>query len=92
MLCHFCSSLGQNLQTSNYVWENCFAIFISLFGLMLFLSFIENLKVNPQFFLFCPFLFFKRFGAIIIIIIVVVVVGGGGSGLRGAGSQVLLLL
>ncbi|GMY07418.1 cyclic nucleotide-gated ion channel 1-like, partial [Fagus crenata] len=38
------SSLGQNLQTSNYVWENCFAIFISLFGLMLFLCFIENLK------------------------------------------------
>ncbi|XP_050252064.1 cyclic nucleotide-gated ion channel 1-like isoform X1 [Quercus robur] len=38
------SSFGQNLQTSNYPWESCFAIFISLFGLLLFLCFLENLK------------------------------------------------
>ncbi|XP_050285493.1 cyclic nucleotide-gated ion channel 1-like isoform X3 [Quercus robur] len=39
------SSLGQNLQTSNYVWENFFAALISLVGLLLFSYFIGNLQV-----------------------------------------------
>ncbi|XP_050260596.1 cyclic nucleotide-gated ion channel 1-like isoform X3 [Quercus robur] len=34
------SSLGQNLQTSSYIWENCFAFGISIFGLILFLYFM----------------------------------------------------
>ncbi|KAK4571299.1 hypothetical protein RGQ29_029914 [Quercus rubra] len=38
------SSFGQSLQTSNYPLEICFAIFISLFGLLLFLCLLENLK------------------------------------------------
>lgn len=48
---NFCSSFGQGLQTSSYLWESCFSIFISILGLMLFLYFLENLKVNTQFFL-----------------------------------------
>lgn len=43
----FCSSFGQNnLETSNYVWEKCFAVLISLFGLLLFTYFIGNLEVG----------------------------------------------
>ncbi|KAK4564814.1 hypothetical protein RGQ29_006755 [Quercus rubra] len=38
------SSLGQNLQTSNYIWENCFALCISIFGVILFLYFLGNLQ------------------------------------------------
>ncbi|XP_065634446.1 cyclic nucleotide-gated ion channel 1-like isoform X2 [Quercus suber] len=38
------SSFGQGLQTSSYLWESCFSIFISILGLMLFLYFLENLK------------------------------------------------
>nr|POE83906.1 cyclic nucleotide-gated ion channel 1 [Quercus suber] len=38
------SSLGENLQTSNYIWENCFALSISIFGLILFLYFLGNLQ------------------------------------------------
>ncbi|XP_030936079.1 cyclic nucleotide-gated ion channel 1-like [Quercus lobata] len=38
------SSFGQGLQTSNYLWESCFSIFISILGLLLFLYFLENLK------------------------------------------------
>uniref|UniRef100_A0A7N2MVQ4 Cyclic nucleotide-gated ion channel 1-like n=1 Tax=Quercus lobata TaxID=97700 RepID=A0A7N2MVQ4_QUELO len=38
------SSLGGNLQTSNYIWENCFALSISIFGLILFLYFLGNLQ------------------------------------------------
>ncbi|KAK4548412.1 hypothetical protein RGQ29_032793 [Quercus rubra] len=38
------SSLGQNLQTSNYIWENCFALCISIFGMILFLYFLGNLQ------------------------------------------------
>ena len=62
LLClrHFCSSFGQNLDTSNRPFEICFAIAISLFGLLLFLCFLDNLKVNTQFFLFSPFLLFKK--------------------------------
>ncbi|XP_050385734.1 cyclic nucleotide-gated ion channel 1-like isoform X2 [Argentina anserina] len=39
------SSLGQNLETSTYVWENCFAIVISLIGLLLFLYLIGNVQL-----------------------------------------------
>ncbi|XP_007199331.2 cyclic nucleotide-gated ion channel 1 isoform X3 [Prunus persica] len=40
------SSLGQNLETSNYTWENIFAIFISLSGLLLVLLYLTtNLKI-----------------------------------------------
>ncbi|XP_042985877.1 cyclic nucleotide-gated ion channel 1-like [Carya illinoinensis] len=42
------SSLGQNLQTSTYYWENCFTVLISIFGLLLFLYFIGNLQVYMQ--------------------------------------------
>ncbi|XP_050285492.1 cyclic nucleotide-gated ion channel 1-like isoform X2 [Quercus robur] len=42
------SSLGQNLQTSNYVWENFFAALISLVGLLLFSYFIGNLQLYMQ--------------------------------------------
>ncbi|XP_061999619.1 cyclic nucleotide-gated ion channel 1-like [Rosa rugosa] len=42
------SSLGQNLETSTYVWENCFAIVISLIGLLLFLYLIGNVQTYIQ--------------------------------------------
>ncbi|KAG6715365.1 cyclic nucleotide-gated ion channel 1-like [Carya illinoinensis] len=42
------SSFGQNLQTSNYFWENCFAVFISISGLLLFLYFIGNVQTYIQ--------------------------------------------
>jgi len=41
----FCSSLGQDLKTSTYVPEIAFAIFISIFGLVLFSSLIGNMQV-----------------------------------------------
>ncbi|KAF3947654.1 hypothetical protein CMV_026241 [Castanea mollissima] len=34
------SSLGQNLHTSNYIWENCFSLSICILGLLLFLYFL----------------------------------------------------
>uniref|UniRef100_A0A7N2MI92 Ion transport domain-containing protein n=1 Tax=Quercus lobata TaxID=97700 RepID=A0A7N2MI92_QUELO len=42
------SSLGQNLQTSNYVWESLFTILISLLGLLLFSYFIGNLQKKRE--------------------------------------------
>ncbi|XP_042504905.1 cyclic nucleotide-gated ion channel 1-like [Macadamia integrifolia] len=36
------SSLGQNLQTSTFVWEIAFAVFISIFGLVLFGSVLQT--------------------------------------------------
>ncbi|KAF9667380.1 hypothetical protein SADUNF_Sadunf15G0017000 [Salix dunnii] len=46
------SSLGQNLHTSTYVWEICFAVFISIFGLVLFSFLIGNMQdldaLSPQ--------------------------------------------
>ncbi|XP_059450223.1 cyclic nucleotide-gated ion channel 1-like [Corylus avellana] len=42
------SSLGQNLQTSTYFWENCFSVFISIFGLLLFLYFIGTVQTYMQ--------------------------------------------
>lgn len=41
-----CSSLGQNLKTSTYVWEVCFAVFISISGLVLFSSLIGNMQAS----------------------------------------------
>ncbi|KAF5733520.1 cyclic nucleotide-gated ion channel 1-like [Tripterygium wilfordii] len=38
------SSLGQNLKTSTFVWEIFFAIFISVFGLVLFALLIGNMQ------------------------------------------------
>lgn len=38
------SNFGTNLVTSNYVWENCFAILISIIGLLLFLYLIGNVQ------------------------------------------------
>ncbi|KAF5451081.1 hypothetical protein F2P56_031381 [Juglans regia] len=42
------SSLGQNLQTSPYFWENCFTVLISIFGLLLLLYLIGNLQMYIQ--------------------------------------------
>ncbi|XP_035543455.1 cyclic nucleotide-gated ion channel 1-like isoform X2 [Juglans regia] len=39
------SSLGQNLQTSPYEWENVFAIFVTILGLLLCLYFIGNVQM-----------------------------------------------
>ncbi|KAG6670641.1 hypothetical protein I3843_Q049200 [Carya illinoinensis] len=41
-------SLGQNLETSPYYWENCFTVLISIFGLLLFLYFIGNLQDKAE--------------------------------------------
>ncbi|KAF8380074.1 hypothetical protein HHK36_027544 [Tetracentron sinense] len=40
------SALGQNLETSTYVWEISFAVFISIFGLVLFAFLIGNMQVT----------------------------------------------
>ncbi|CAL5042554.1 unnamed protein product [Urochloa decumbens] len=42
------SSLGQNLKTSTYAWENLFAVFVSISGLVLFALLIGNVQV-PMF-------------------------------------------
>ncbi|KAL4614127.1 hypothetical protein ACB092_07G032200 [Castanea dentata] len=42
------SSLGQNLHTSNYIWENCFSLSICILGLLLFLYFLGNLQMHMQ--------------------------------------------
>ncbi|KAJ4705869.1 Cyclic nucleotide-gated ion channel 1 [Melia azedarach] len=42
------SCFGQNLQTSSYVWENFFAIFITISGLVLFLFLIGNIQIYLQ--------------------------------------------
>ncbi|KAL5568329.1 hypothetical protein UlMin_024904 [Ulmus minor] len=42
------SSLGQNLVTSTYVWEICFAVFISVAGLVLFSFLIGNMQTYLQ--------------------------------------------
>ncbi|KAL0646242.1 hypothetical protein Bca4012_044533 [Brassica carinata] len=42
------SSLGQNLKTSTYIWENCFAVFISISGLVLFSFLIGNMQTYLQ--------------------------------------------
>ncbi|GKV31317.1 hypothetical protein SLEP1_g40017 [Rubroshorea leprosula] len=41
-------SFGQNLQTSSYIWENCFALFITISGLVLFLFLIGNVQIYLQ--------------------------------------------
>lgn len=44
--CYFyCSSYGQNLKTSTYIWENLFAVFVSTSGLVLFALLIGNVQV-----------------------------------------------
>jgi hypothetical protein len=42
----FYSSLGQNLKTSTYLLEIAFAIFIAIFGLVLFSLLIGNMQVS----------------------------------------------
>ncbi|KAK6925963.1 Ion transport domain, partial [Dillenia turbinata] len=42
------SSLGQNLKTSTYVWEICFAVFVSISGLVLFSFLIGNMQTYLQ--------------------------------------------
>lgn len=42
------SSLGQNLATSTFVWEICFAVFISIAGLVLFSFLIGNMQTYLQ--------------------------------------------
>ncbi|XP_010537104.1 PREDICTED: cyclic nucleotide-gated ion channel 1-like isoform X2 [Tarenaya hassleriana] len=42
------SSLGQNLKTSTYIWEICFAVFISISGLVLFSFLIGNMQTYLQ--------------------------------------------
>lgn len=42
----FYSSLGQNLKTTTYVTEIAFAIFIAIFGLVLFALLIGNMQVS----------------------------------------------
>ncbi|GAB2293964.1 Cyclic nucleotide-gated ion channel 1 [Dionaea muscipula] len=42
------SSLGQNLQTSTYLWENCFAILVAIAGLVLFALLIGNMQTLLQ--------------------------------------------
>ncbi|PRQ45092.1 putative potassium channel, voltage-dependent, ERG [Rosa chinensis] len=39
------SNFGTNLETSTYVWENCFAVFISVIGLLLFLYLLGNVQI-----------------------------------------------
>ena len=63
---NFCSSFGQGLQTSNYLWESCFSIFISILGLLQFLYFLENLKVLLNSF-FSPFLTKKGFEIVVVV-------------------------
>lgn len=48
IICSF-SSLGQNLKTSNFIWENIFAICISVIGLILFSLLIGNMQVCASF-------------------------------------------
>ncbi|XP_050369821.1 cyclic nucleotide-gated ion channel 1-like [Argentina anserina] len=42
------SNFGTNLETSSYLWENCFAILICLVGLLLFLYLIGNAQMYMQ--------------------------------------------
>ncbi|XVE83936.1 hypothetical protein DITRI_Ditri16bG0128900 [Diplodiscus trichospermus] len=42
------SSYGQNLETSIYIWENLFCIFICIFGLILFSLLIGNMQASLQ--------------------------------------------
>ncbi|KAK4364874.1 hypothetical protein RND71_016232 [Anisodus tanguticus] len=41
-------SYGQNLTTSTYIWETSFAIFIAIFGLVLFAHLIGNMQTYLQ--------------------------------------------
>uniref|UniRef100_A0A6N2KJ93 Cyclic nucleotide-binding domain-containing protein n=2 Tax=Salix viminalis TaxID=40686 RepID=A0A6N2KJ93_SALVM len=40
------SSLGHNLKTSTYVWENCFAVFISISGVATIAFLIGNMQTH----------------------------------------------
>ncbi|XP_030944921.1 cyclic nucleotide-gated ion channel 1-like isoform X1 [Quercus lobata] len=42
------SSFGSNLQISSDVWENCFVLCITIFGLLLFLYYMGNFQIYLQ--------------------------------------------
>ncbi|KAF3947370.1 hypothetical protein CMV_026487, partial [Castanea mollissima] len=42
------SSFGSNLRTSNDVWENCFVLCVTIFGLLLFLYYMGNFQIYLQ--------------------------------------------
>ncbi|KAL5540201.1 hypothetical protein UlMin_044147, partial [Ulmus minor] len=42
-------SFGSNLETSGEIWENIFAVIVSILGLVLFLYLIGNLQTYLQF-------------------------------------------
>ncbi|XP_075672538.1 cyclic nucleotide-gated ion channel 1-like isoform X2 [Castanea sativa] len=42
------SSFGSNLRTSNDVWENCFVLCVTIFGLLLFLYYMGNFQTCMQ--------------------------------------------
>lgn len=42
------SSFGSNLRISNDVWENCFVLCITIFGLLLFLYYMGNFQIYLQ--------------------------------------------
>ncbi|KAK9937119.1 hypothetical protein M0R45_013932 [Rubus argutus] len=42
------SNFGTNLETSSYLWENCFAILICVIGLLLFLYLLGNAQLYIQ--------------------------------------------
>ncbi|XP_050260680.1 cyclic nucleotide-gated ion channel 1-like isoform X4 [Quercus robur] len=42
------SSFGSNLRTSNDVWENCFVLCVTIFGLLLFLYYMGNFQTSMQ--------------------------------------------
>lgn len=48
------SSLGSNLDTSPFIGEVLFAVFISIFGLILFSLLVGNMQVSTEF-IFCIF-------------------------------------
>lgn len=50
----FYSSLGSNLDTSPFIGEVLFAVFISIFGLILFSLLVGNMQVSTEF-IFCIF-------------------------------------
>lgn len=50
-LINFFSNFGTNLETSSYLWENCFAILISVVGLLLFLYLIGIMQVGHEYLL-----------------------------------------
>lgn len=49
LMFHFCSTLGQGLETSTYPGEVLFSIAMAIFGLILFALLIGNMQVRVKF-------------------------------------------